>query len=187
LAIHTFDTEIVKRVGFPAAVLYQNIVFWAAHNMHNGRHFYEGRWWTFNSRKAFSDQFDYMSEDQIRYAIKKLVDAGLVKTGRFNKKGYDKTTWYSPDVSDEWTLGENSPMDRGKFPNGSGKIPQPIPDSKPDDKPDKLDSCAFPEFGSMVSSPPPSRRNRSTDAYTEALQRALNSANRSQQNEEELF
>jgi hypothetical protein len=136
LSIHSFDTEIAKRVGLNAAVLYQNIVFWAEHNMRNRRHFHEGRWWTFNSRRAFTEQFDYLTEDQIRHALKKLEKAGLIKKGRFNQKGYDKTTWYSPDVSLEWTLGENSPMDVGEIPNGSGSVPQPIPDSKPDHKPD---------------------------------------------------
>jgi hypothetical protein len=136
MSVHTFDTEIAKRVGLNAAVLYQNIVFWAEHNMRNRRHFHEGRWWTFNSRRAFMEQFDYLTEDQIRHALSKLEKAGLIKKGRFNQKGYDKTTWYSPDVSVDWTLGEKSPMDWGKRPNGSGTVTQPIPDSKPDHKPD---------------------------------------------------
>ena len=167
MSIHSFDTEIAKRVGLNAAVLYQNIVFWAEHNMRNRRHFHEGRWWTFNSRRAFTEQFDYLTEDQIRHALKKLEKAGLIKKGRFNQKGYDKTTWYSPDVSLEWTLGENSPMDVGEIPNGSGSVTQPIPDSKPDHKPDcPYRGAGAPEregFQGVYHPSKPSRRRGGVD------------------------
>lgn len=133
--MHCFDPKIAAKVGVNAATLYQNIVFWAEHNMRNRKHSHDGLWWTYNSRRAFSEQFEYLTENQIKTALTKLVDCGLVVKGCYNVKGFDKTSWYSPTESKDWPVGEKSPMDRSKITNALGENHQPIPDSKPDDKP----------------------------------------------------
>lgn len=139
MAIHSFDPEIAKQVGINAAVIYQNILFWAEKNRANERHIKDGYVWTYNSRRAFSELFPYLTDNQIRTAIKKLIDAKLIIKGDQNSNSYDRTCWYAPDVSAEWVsaIGEKSPMERGKITNGSGLDHQPIPDSKPDSKPDR--------------------------------------------------
>ncbi|EEW57279.1 conserved hypothetical protein [Ruegeria sp. TrichCH4B] len=142
MSLHSFDPVIAEKVGANAAVVYQNIVFWAEHNMNNrnkkhGREYWhDGYWWTFNSRSAFSEQFSYLTADQIRTALDKLVSVGLLKKGNYNKAGFDKTNWYAPAISTEWPVGEKTPTDGGSDPNPLGKKPQPIPDSKPDTKTD---------------------------------------------------
>lgn len=184
MSIHSFDTEIAKRVGLNAAVLYQNIVFWAEHNMRNGRHFHDGLWWTYNSRKAFAHQFDYLTEKQIRLCLEKLVKAGLIVKGEYNKANYDKTSWYSPACSAEWvspTLGPKGPMDRTERANGLGEKGQPIPDSKPDHKPDSPYRSADALGGGFAEGfagkmPPSKQRGRKADAYSEALERSIRSA-----------
>ena len=137
MSLHQFDPEIAKKVGVNAAILYQNIVFWTKHNMANGKHFHDGMWWTYNSRRAFASQFEYLSEKQIRLCLEKLVDAGLVARGNFNKEGYDNTSWWSPTCSSDWktTLAQKG---QGLAQKGQGLAQkgQPIPDSKPDTKPD---------------------------------------------------
>jgi hypothetical protein len=142
MSLHSFDPVIAEKVGANAAVVYQNIVFWAEHNMNNrnkkhGREYWhDGYWWTFNSRSAFSEQFSYLTADQIRTALDKLVSVGLLKKGNYNKAGFDKTNWYAPVISASWPVGEKSPTDGGSDPNPLGENPQPIPDSKPDSKTD---------------------------------------------------
>jgi len=141
--MHYFEPSIAKRVGVNAAVLYQNIVFWAEHNMRNGKSFRDGLWWTYNSRKAFSHQFDYLTEKQIRLCLDKLVKAGLIVKGEYNKANYDKTSWYSPACSVDWVppTGPKGPMERPEKANGTARKGQPIPDSKPDHKPDDPYGC----------------------------------------------
>lgn len=140
---HSFDPQIAEKVGVNAAVIYQNIVFWAEHKMNNrnrssDRHFWhDGYWWTYNSRSAFSEQFSYFTTDQIRTSLDKLVKCGLLQKGNYNKAGFDKTNWYAPTISADWPVGEKSPMDGGSEPNALGEIPQPIPDSKPNTKPNR--------------------------------------------------
>ena len=134
--MHSFDPEIAQRVGVNAAVLYQNIVWWTQKNAANGRHFHDGRHWTYNSIKAFDALFPYLTQKQIRTALHRLEDEGLILSGTFNKAGYDRTKWYCP----------TGQFDLPQRENGSAPEVKAIPVSKPDTKPDDL-------FGDDASKP----------------------------------
>lgn len=90
-----FDSNIAKICGPNCAVLLQNIYFWVEKNQANEKHFHDGHYWTYNSMKAFEELFDYMSKNQIRTALDKLADLGLIIKGNYNKDPFDKTAWYS--------------------------------------------------------------------------------------------
>lgn len=140
MSLHSFDPRIAHQVGVNAAVIYQNLVFWAEKNKANQRHIRDGYVWTYNSARAFSELFPYLSQSQVKTAINKLVESGLLVKGEYNKANYDRTNWYSPAITAEWVnhaIGQKSPMDQTKIANGLVKNRQPIPDSKPVYKPDK--------------------------------------------------
>lgn len=92
---HNFDVELAKEYGILEAILIQNIYFWIEKNKANNKHFYDGRYWTYNSRKAFSEMFPYASEKQIRRALEKLETLNILITGNYNKQWSDRTLWYS--------------------------------------------------------------------------------------------
>lgn len=92
---HCFEVEIAKKYGVHAAVLLSNIEHWVAHNMANGLHFHDGCFWTYNSKKAFTQLFPYMTARQIDYALKSLIDDEVIKTGNFNTDSRDRTLWYT--------------------------------------------------------------------------------------------
>jgi hypothetical protein len=125
MALHSFDPDIAEKVGVNAAVIYQNLVFWIEKNQANDKHFHEGKYWTYNSISAFEQMFSYLTTSQIRTAIKHLLESGLIVEGNFNKKGYDRTKWYSVI----------SQVHLSNLANGFDKNPNPIPDIKPDIKP----------------------------------------------------
>jgi hypothetical protein len=124
MSVHQFDTEHVKEVGFPAAVIYRNLCYWVDKNKADGRHNHDGTFWTYSSVKAMAELFDYLSESQIRRALLKLEEKGWIITGNFNKSAYDRTTWYS------------CPIHLSKSSNGFAASDEPIPDGNPDSKPD---------------------------------------------------
>ncbi len=126
MSLHSFDPAIAAKVGLNAAVIYQNIIFWTRKNAANGRHIHDGHVWTYNSVKALNELFDYLTPNQIRTAIGKLIEAELIAEGNYNQSAYDRTKWYG--VPSQVHLGEST--------NGSGENHKPIPDSKPDSKPD---------------------------------------------------
>ena len=157
---HHFSVEDAKKYGIESAILLYNIRFWIAKNKANKSHFYKDRYWTYNSAKAFSEMFPYLSRPQIARHLRKLEELGVLVSDNFNTVGYDKTKWYSildnecTEISNPCTKLNNgsSEMNNGEF-----EIEQPIPDTKPvnkqqivnTDTPDAMLKNAFNEFKAM--------------------------------------
>ena len=93
--LNQFDTAVALDVGINAAILYKNIQHWCEYNETNEKNFFNGYYWTFNSARAFKEQFPYLSEKQIRTALTVLEEKGYIKTGNFNRLGCDRTKWYA--------------------------------------------------------------------------------------------
>lgn len=123
---HQFDTEIAEKVGVNAAILYENIKWWCAKNEANETNFFDGKYWTFNSIKAWHQLFPYLTGKQIRTAITKLEDEGYIVSGNYNQSPYDRTKWYSLSTKIDLPTRSNENDQQG----------EPIPDNKPDNKPD---------------------------------------------------
>ena len=132
---HYFNTEIAKEVGVNAAVILENIAHWVLKNKANDKNFYEGHYWTYNSRTAMTALFPYLSEKQVRYALDALRKADMVITGNYNKSSYDRTLWYT--VSDSCAK-KYFPelLDWPKKANELDCVGQPIPDINTNNKPD---------------------------------------------------
>lgn len=132
---HYFNTEIAKEVGVNAAVILENIAHWVLKNKANEKNFYDGHYWTYNSRTAMTALFPYLSEKQVRYALDALRKADMVLTGNYNKSSYDRTLWYT--VSDSCAK-KYFPelLDWPKMANELDCVGQPIPDINTNNKPD---------------------------------------------------
>lgn len=147
--IHFFDTEIAAKYGVNAAVIFQNLYYWSKHNKANNTHFYDGRYWTYNSIKAFKDLFPYMGERAIRNALNTLIEKGLVISGNFNKSAYDRTLWYS--ITDAgYNIIRNSSMDLAETSNGDVQKVEPIPDRNTDNKNSNKDTVSQEDVDRVV-------------------------------------
>ncbi len=124
---HSFDINIAKKYGIQAAILLKNLYFWIEKNRANDTNFYDGYYWTYNSKKAFSDLFPYMTERQIDYTLKKLIDEGIIITGNYNKVAYDRTLWYAI-TKKGYSILQNCEMEETKLSNGNDENVKPIPD-----------------------------------------------------------
>lgn len=134
-----FDSEIAKLYGVNEAIFINNIYFWLNHNVANNKHFHDGRFWTYNTKKAFADLFPFWSYSQIKTIIKKLVEKDILLTANYNENTWDKTAWYS--LSEEiiemfkngskvneialakisQSSGDNSPIERSELANRMAK------------------------------------------------------------------
>lgn len=92
---HSFDPDIAEKVGVVAAVIYEYIRYWVERNRKKGVNEQDGDCWMFCSVKGFREHFPYMSVRGIRTALDKLETEGFIKTGRFNKRSFDRTTWFT--------------------------------------------------------------------------------------------
>lgn len=124
--IHIFDTDIAVKYGVNAAVLLQNLGFWIKQNEANETNFFDGTYWTYNSRRAYRELFPYMSERQIDTAFRKLIDDGLVITGNYNKVAYDRTLWYALTQKGKCILHFDG-MENTEMSNGKSQNVKPIP------------------------------------------------------------
>lgn len=134
---HHFDVELAQKYGVAEAILLNHFEYWIELNRTNEKNFYDGRYWTFNSMKAFSKIFPYMTEKKIRNALKHLQDEGLIVTGNYNKLAYDRTLWYAFSDLAESILPKGQ-MEDPEMANGYFQKVEPIPDNKPDNDTDRV-------------------------------------------------
>lgn len=137
-----FRNDIAVKYGVYEAILFQNIQYWVKKNMANDKNFYTDRYWTYNSYKAFQELLPYLSNYQIRQAIKNLETAKMIGIGNFNKLNYDRTSWYcieeeglkyidyNPNdrfVENQQSNVRKPQMEDAKTTNGCVGFEQPIP------------------------------------------------------------
>jgi hypothetical protein len=92
---HSFNEVVAQEIGIPGAVLLNNIAFWCEKNHDENRNFHDGNFWTYNPVRKFAETFKYLTVKKIRTALNKLIEAGFLMTGNFNKIAYDRTKWYA--------------------------------------------------------------------------------------------
>lgn len=90
---HYFSPEVAQEAGINAAVIFERLAFWINHNKRKGKNFKDGTHWTYSTQKEIAEQFPYLTLKQTRTAVDKLIAAGFIKTGNFNRHKYDKTRW----------------------------------------------------------------------------------------------
>ncbi len=92
---HSFDIEIASKYGILEAILLQDIYFWVKRNKENNINFHEGKYWTYNSIRAFSEMYPYASQKQIRTALNHLRKEGFLETGSFGENKFNHSLWYT--------------------------------------------------------------------------------------------
>ena len=158
---HTFSVEIAQKCGVNAAIIFQNIYYWCEHNRANGRNEHDGLFWTFNSRKAFMELFPYLTERQVRTALDKLIEEGLIVTGNYNTDPRDRTLWYAVTKVGYCIL-QNRSLQVTEMSNVSDLNVQPLPDSKP-----QIENPDVNESGARAQDDPPTVE--AAKAYAEAI------------------
>ena len=129
---HSFNIDLAKEIGIEASIIYKHIRFWVEKNKANEKHFYNGRYWTYNSVKAFLELFPYMTRHKINKCLDDLESKGLLVSGNFNPVAYDRTKWYSIDFGKAFPENKKSISDNQtnhllKNGNGFTENMQPIP------------------------------------------------------------
>lgn len=118
---HHFDVDLAKEYGITEAILINHFQYWLAKNKANMINFYDGKFWTYNTKSAIQELFPYLSYDKLRRALERLVNKGVLITGNYNKIQTDRTLWYSFSDYFESKL-QNCPMQKAKLPNAIGEI-----------------------------------------------------------------
>ena len=106
---HIFDVDVAMELGINAAIVLENIGFWIKKNEANRTNYYDGYYWTHNTRKAYIELFPYLSEKQIHLVFKKLIEGDYIICGNYNQSKYDRTLWYALTDKGRKILGYDEP------------------------------------------------------------------------------
>jgi hypothetical protein len=142
--MHSFDPNIAQQVGVNAAVIYQNIRWWCEKNAANEKNLIDGHVWSYNSVRAFTTLFPYLTAKQVRTALETLENEGLILVANYNTDPRDRTKWYA--VAGHENPSEQRPdAEAGLAPEGKSACPtgqstfapegKPLPVNKPINKP----------------------------------------------------
>lgn len=126
---YNFDRELACKIGVDEAIVIHNLIFWIEKNMANRKHFYDGRYWTYNSVRAFTDLFPFWTAKELRRIMESLYSQGVVIKGNYNQAKFDKTGWYS--IADTYNyLLPKWANDVLETSNGVAQKGKPIPYNK---------------------------------------------------------
>lgn len=109
--LHCYDPEMACRYGLTEAIFIRYFKTWIERNRTRKQHQYEEHTWTYNSVQKLKESFPYFSIKQIRYAIDSLVRQKVLLKGRYNRVGYDRTTWYAFADEPQFLYEEQQPSD----------------------------------------------------------------------------
>lgn len=135
---HFFDVDIARQYGLLEAVILENIRFWLIRNEVTKVNYHDGKYWTYNSVKAFAELFPEATEKQLRRALNKLRKEKLLITGNYNKEVWDRSLWYT--LSEKgWNifgdyLSTNEDVHFHIRENGAKRMGEPIPDINADNR-----------------------------------------------------
>ena len=101
---HHFNTELAKKYGIAESILLHHFYYWIVKNAVNGKHFHDGLYWTYNTKKAYADFFSYMNETKIFRTIKHLEEENIIVKGNYNTDKWDKTNWYARELQHDGHL-----------------------------------------------------------------------------------
>lgn len=109
-----FMSAVACEIGVYPALLLEHIRYWVHNNSQYcvDSVYKEGKYWTYGSISTLQRKyFPYLTAKQIRTALDKLKNEGLVEVNVFNEKAYDKTKWYTLTKDGYKLVGETSPSD----------------------------------------------------------------------------
>ena len=178
---HSFSVEFAERFGIVEALLLDYFFFWINNSQKKKEKdkYHDGRYWVYGSVRKIAEAHPYLSRAKVHRALKKLEEAGAIKTDAFNKMCWDKTTWYTLtdeilDLSQNETGGVSkrnrvSQNETGVSQNET-TIPIQTPIQTPIQEDDGENAREQPSLPSKVNQEHSERRENGRAVYTQAVE-----------------
>lgn len=91
---HSFEVELVNKVGVYATVVYDRLRDLCAEKARRNADYHDGLFWIRMPYKDFGKVFPYMAKGAAAKAIKKLKAEGLVVVGHYDEHN-SIVNWYA--------------------------------------------------------------------------------------------
>jgi len=110
-----FSPDVAQKYGVQESIILEYIAHWVKISEKSGRQF-DGCSWTFGSIRHISKAFPFWSEKQVRRILLSLEKQGAIRVGRYNKRKYDRTKWYTltDEVLPFYQMGKPIPLIKNK-------------------------------------------------------------------------
>jgi len=113
---HSFNVLLAKAAGsIEKAILLGRVWLFVDHNRLTEKHFYDNKFWMYDSSTKLSEVYPYMESRSIRRWFKSLEEEGWLISGNFNQRKNDLTKWYAlgPKFV-EWLTKNNDESEKEK-------------------------------------------------------------------------
>lgn len=89
-------TKLAEMIGLEESIAVNKIWYWVDYYRNREDHTFDGKIWVYNSYEHWkSDNFPFWSISKIKRLFTKLEKDGIIISGAFNKKDWDRTKWYT--------------------------------------------------------------------------------------------
>lgn len=126
---HSINVADAAKYGMAASAILNNIVFWLRKKQGAGKDMHEGRVWVYYTYESLAEQYPYLSREQVKYAVEKLVSGGVLLKGDYSRERFRRPTYYTLADNEAHrlcnfasSLGENSPPEEANIPDRPGKL-----------------------------------------------------------------
>ena len=127
---------LATKIGLNEAMFLQQLHYW----IDRSKHEMEGHRWIYNTIEDWCKQFPFWSRRTIVRVISSLERHGLVLTANYNRKGFDRTKWYTvnyellakmeaepmPSTPSPMEKGGDNQLDEAQPEDAPGVAPAPI-------------------------------------------------------------
>ncbi|CAI2614383.1 hypothetical protein AKUH4B202J_08890 [Apilactobacillus kunkeei] len=83
--------ELATKIGLNESIFLQQLNYWLQKSNHN----IKGKKWIYNTFEEWKNQFPFWSLRTIKRIKTSLENKKIIEVSRYNKRGFDKTNWYS--------------------------------------------------------------------------------------------
>lgn len=134
---HSFSVQDAIGHGIEKAAIIHNFSFWLDYNRANNKNLHDGYYWTYNTAEALAELMPYITSTKMARLLRELAKDGIILVGNYNKKGYDRTKWYSMPCyaslfNSEQCNVQITTMDSSELNNALFNSEQAIPDINTD-------------------------------------------------------
>src|SRR5689334_9116942 len=92
---HRLNVDFAVKHGPLHALVFGYIHHWISVNEKNADNYRDGYAWTYFTPQQATEHLPYLTKRQIERILKELREKKILKTGNYNKAGFDRTLWYT--------------------------------------------------------------------------------------------
>lgn len=116
--------SLAVKAGLNEAIFLQQLHYW----VERSNNIIDGHKWVYNTGTDWGKQFPFWSQKTLLRTISSLEKQKLIITGNYNKKGFDRTKWYTIDYAVLDNLDEDKKENKNTPPEGTLKNHKPVSD-----------------------------------------------------------